>query len=280
MKKQYFAVVIAVFIFCGCSAPAAAPAATGKPVIKHFTADPPVIASGESTQISWLVTNARQVTIDNGIGTVALSGSFAVKPTGDVTYRITASNEAGTVNAVLTVKSRGDDGTAAPVQPLLPGKPVIADFSALPAHIPSGNRTTLSWKVLDADSVTIDRGIGAVQPEGMRNVKPTEDTLYTLTAVNKAGMATASVNVMVDTPDGLPVIRMFMANPGTIVKGKTALLSWEVTRADFVRITNIGNVKDSGTIRIWPTSTIDYILTASNPAGSVQSTCRITVNDE
>lgn len=280
MKKIVLTALAAILLLAGCSAPAAAPAAAGKPVIKSFTADPPSIVSGESTQISWLVTNAKQVVIDNGIGTVALSGSFAVKPTGDVTYKMTATNAAGSVNAVVTVRSRSPESASAPAQPLLPGKPVIADFSATPAYIPSGNRTTLSWMVIDADSVTIDRGIGAVKPEGMRNVKPTEDTLYTLTAVNKAGTATASVNVMVDTPDGLPVIKMFMANPGTIVMGKTSMLSWEVADADFVRISGIGNVLPKGTMKVSPASTIIYTLTASNPAGYVQSTSEITVNEE
>ena len=280
MKKLYFAAVMAVFVLAGCSAQAVAPAAIDNPVIKSFSAEPPTIASGESTQISWLVTNAKQVVIDNGIGAVALSGSFVVKPTGDATYKMTATNEAGAVNAVVTVRSHSPGSMSTPAQPLVQGKPVITDFYATPASIPSGNRTTLSWAVTGADSVTIDRGIGPVKPVGMKNVKPTEDTQYTLTAVNKAGTVTASVNVVVDTPDGLPVVRIFMADPGTITMGKSSLLNWDVADADFVRISNIGNVMAKGAIKVFPTSTIDYTLTASNPCGSVQTTCQIVVNEE
>ena len=273
-------IAMAVLAVAGCSAPAAAPVSTEIPVIKSFTADPASIVKGDSTQISWLVTNAKSVVIDNGIGNVALSGSFAVKPTGDVTYKMTAANAAGSANAVVSVKSRSP-GSATPAAPTpVLGKPVVSDFSARPANIPSGNKTTLSWSVINADSISIDRGVGKVKAAGMVNVKPEDDTVYTLTAVNKAGATTATLEVIVDTPSTEASVKMFMANPGTIDPGDWTVLSWEVVNADYVRITGIGNVAPKGSIRICPTSTIVYTLTATNPASTITSTCEITVNEE
>ena len=67
------------------------------PVIKHFTANPTQIMLGETSILSWEVENADEVTIDNGIGTVSLSGTYEVNPLETTVYMLTASNEDGEV---------------------------------------------------------------------------------------------------------------------------------------------------------------------------------------
>ena len=86
-------------------------------------------------------------------------------------------------------------------QPPVSTPPVIAEFSANPTNINSGESATLSWSVTEATTVTIDQGIGDVPNSGMQSVSPTTTTTYTLTAINSAGIVTESVAITVtDTP--------------------------------------------------------------------------------
>jgi len=73
------------------------------PIINSFSADPTTITVEESSTLSWSVTDATSVTIDNGIGSVALTGTTAVNPTTTTTYTLTATNAAGSVTGSVTV---------------------------------------------------------------------------------------------------------------------------------------------------------------------------------
>lgn len=85
---------------------------------------------------------------------------------------------------------------AAPV----PAKPTISHFAAEPDTVNSGQPSSLSWSVSDAQSIELDNGIGSVSPNGRRAVYPTATTTYTLTASNAGGSTTASVTVTVSAP--------------------------------------------------------------------------------
>jgi len=68
--------------------------ATAPPVINAFNADPAGITAGSSSTLSWDVSNAIAVTIDNGVGSVGLAGTRVVSPAADTTYTLTAANAA------------------------------------------------------------------------------------------------------------------------------------------------------------------------------------------
>lgn len=74
-----------------------------KPVINSFTASPSSINLGGSSTLSWSVSHATQITIDQGIGGVSASGSTTVSPTEATTYTLTASNSAGQASRSCTV---------------------------------------------------------------------------------------------------------------------------------------------------------------------------------
>jgi hypothetical protein len=93
----FFAIAVLVFI-TGCNG---TPPAV--PIINSFLANPTTITEGESSTLSWSVTDATSVTIDNGIGSVALTGTTAVNPTTSTTYTLTATNSAGSVTGSVTV---------------------------------------------------------------------------------------------------------------------------------------------------------------------------------
>jgi subtilase family serine protease len=74
-----------------------------KPVIVSFSANPGSISSGGSSTLSWNVTGATTVSIDQGVGGVALSGTRVVSPTSSTIYTLTATNTAGSVTATAQV---------------------------------------------------------------------------------------------------------------------------------------------------------------------------------
>ncbi len=93
-----FFILIAFILITGCSG--TPPSA---PIINSFSANLSTITAGESSTLSWSVTDATSVTIDNGVGSVALSGTTAVNPITTTTYTLTATNSAGSVTATTTV---------------------------------------------------------------------------------------------------------------------------------------------------------------------------------
>jgi len=78
-----------------------------------------------------------------------------------------------------------------------PASPTVSSFAANPSSITEGDSSALSWAVTDADSVTINQGIGTVVLSGSTSVSPTSTTTYILTATNSAGSTTASVTITV-----------------------------------------------------------------------------------
>lgn len=97
------------------------------PVIHSLSADQSTITEGESATLSWEVTNATSVSLDQEIGTVALSGSTSISPTSTTTYTLTAINNAGSSTATVTI-------TVIPAiveQPLVIESFIISNFNGL-----------------------------------------------------------------------------------------------------------------------------------------------------
>jgi hypothetical protein len=161
--------------------------------------------------------------------------------------------------------------------------PKILKFDASPSVINRGEASYLSWSISEADSVSIDNGIGTVALAGQIPVSPTTTTFYTLTARNLAGESTARTQILVrgtaaepgTTTATPPAIISFYADRLVITPGQYVNLSWEVSNATGVTITPIGQVNTQDTIKLQPTVTTTYVLTATNPIGT--ATAGITV---
>jgi peptidoglycan-associated lipoprotein len=80
--------------------PAPPPAA---PSITEFVAEPSSIERGQSSTLRWSVTDANNISIDNGIGTVQATGNRRVFPSNSTTYTLTATGPGGTKTATATV---------------------------------------------------------------------------------------------------------------------------------------------------------------------------------
>jgi peptidoglycan-associated lipoprotein len=85
-----------------------------------------------------------------------------------------------------------------------PAAPVVNSFTAEPSTIEPGQSSTLRWSISGATDMTIDKGVGAVQSQGQRQVFPRASTSYTLTVRGPGGMDSRSVNVQVSAPPPPP----------------------------------------------------------------------------
>ncbi len=191
---------------------------------------------------------------------------------------------------IIYLKVRDDDGAwsnevAETIQVVDRSKippPVIEYFRADPSRIGLGDSVVLSWYVADATTVYINQGIGNVAFTGNMEISPALSMQYTLTAANEGSSVTSSQNVIVvPARVGLPVINSFAADPGQITRGDSAVLSWDVSNADFVKIDpDIGAVDPVGSISVSPVATTSYTISAYNSARIVIDTTQLLVTTE
>jgi len=80
------------------------PTTKNPPVISSFSISPAAINRGASATLSWSVTNATTVSIDQGVGSVPTSGSRSVSPEKDTVYTLTASNNDGSTSKTCEIK--------------------------------------------------------------------------------------------------------------------------------------------------------------------------------
>lgn len=76
---------------------------TDVPVINVFEVQPEKVNIGSSVTIKWDVSNAQQVTIMPNLGNVASSGTRIIIPDIDTTYKIVATNNAGSTTKEIKV---------------------------------------------------------------------------------------------------------------------------------------------------------------------------------
>lgn len=125
LSKISFAVLILMFLLSGCST------TPGLPIINTFNANPITIDFGNSTTLSWEVSGADTVSIDQGIGIVTASGTINITPSTTTTYTLTATGNSSAIttagvkvtvkNVPLTLQPDLQEGKDAVVQNTMPG---------------------------------------------------------------------------------------------------------------------------------------------------------------
>ena len=208
--------------------------AGGRPVCHSFSTSRPQIIPGQTSTLSWQVSNADRIRIEPDIGRISALGSRAVKPAATTTYTLIATNKAGEsritckvqVDKQPVVRSHTIETPAAPVEvtelPVISsdiseqkvlgnevikpviikdnadGRPICHSFGTTRPRIMPGQTSTLSWQVSNAQSIRIEPGIGTVSALGSRAVKPSTTTTYTLIAGNKEGLSRLSCRIEVN----------------------------------------------------------------------------------
>ncbi|MCJ7602768.1 MAG: carboxypeptidase-like regulatory domain-containing protein [Desulfobulbaceae bacterium] len=230
-----------------------------QPVVT-FSADISSVPAGEPVTLTWEISYAQSVSVDQGIGPVALGGATVVNPLVTTTYTIIATGPGGTTTQNITITVLA---------------PPTVNFFAFPESIMRGNSSTLTWDFTNTTSITIDQGIGDVSSLNSIDVTPTETTTYTITAIGPGGTTTAVATVTVTYPT--PTVHL-TGEQQVIQAGESTTLIWETTDADTVTIDNgIGAVAANGSITASPTETTLYTITATSPGGTAVGWVRIFV---
>ncbi len=178
------------------------PAPPSTPVIASFLASPAAIADGQTTTLSWTVSGATSVSIDNGIGSTSGATSVTVAPTQTTTYHLTAMGGGGSASAAVTVTV---NQPSQPVQP--PTRPTLIFATAK-----SPTEVDLGWTAsTDAAGIAgyqiIRNGIllTHVAPASLsyadKSVTGSTAYSYSIQALDSAGLLSALSNVLaVTTP--------------------------------------------------------------------------------
>lgn len=239
------------------------------PFIVAFEASPDNVKAGTAVTLTWEVTNATLVSIDQGIGTVAAKGTRVITPKSTATYILTATNNNGSSTTKIQVTV---SGTVAESTPASFNLPEVVVFTATPANIVAEQTSTLTWDVRNAYDVVIDPGFRIIRVKGIAEVMPSFSTIYKLTATNDQGTILAVTQVTVSgvpPSEETPVIKFLKADRYVIKRGETAVLSWKTTEASSVTIDKgVGTVAGEGTARVTPSETTIYSMIATNPRGA------------
>jgi hypothetical protein len=236
------------------------------PRVVNFSANPPNIAPGGTSNLTWTTQNADSVEIV-GIGTFGPNGQTPVSPAQSTTYTLIARNQQGETQATATVI----------VGPGV-GAPIIRSFTANPQEIAEGQCSNLSWAVEGAETVTIST-IGEVPASGSREVCPTANTTYLLTATNQAGQSTANASIVVRA--AVRIIS-FTIDPTTINQPfQSITLAWQTENAEGVFISEgIGPRPLSGSLTtVGPPRTTTYVLTAVGRGSQATASVTVTLDE-
>ncbi|MFO0728341.1 MAG: DVUA0089 family protein [Myxococcota bacterium] len=250
----------------------------GTPVITTFSAAPQMIQLGQTSTLSWTVTNAAHVTITDDTATMVydgtnLTGTVNVQPTQNRTYTLTARstlNQTVMSNPVMVTVNRGA---------------VINRFAANPTAIPFGGTAGLEWDVSRATSIDILTGGNSIHTDtaatGSFMVSATQTTDYVLIAHSADGDSMAMVTLTVS--NDLPVISSFAFDHPTTRVGGQVVLSWSVVGAATIvvsdpsgtQLSSSGNA--TGSVQVTATSSGTYTLNATNPSGSTMGSATLNV---
>ncbi|HFD32418.1 MAG TPA: LamG domain-containing protein [Gammaproteobacteria bacterium] len=155
-------------------------------------------------------------------------------------------------------------------------QPPTAVLTAEPASIVQGESASLIWSTSNADTVSIEPGIGVVDHSGSISVSPLATTNYILSATGAGGAVTAQATVNVIPPQK-PTVSI-TAVPELIAPGSSSTLSWVSENADKCTIEpDIGDVPVNGNIAVNPTATTNYIITAIGSGGVAKAQVDVQV---
>jgi len=218
--------------------------------------------------LAWSVVNSTTaLSIDQGIGAVALSGS-TVKPApaSTTTYTLTGT----------TAVASGNDVNAKSVTVYVNSAPVIQSLTASDTTVTAGSAVTLNWSVLGATSLTLQPGNINVTGLTSKVVTPTVDTTYTLQATNPSGTSQQTILIDVGTA---PTITSFTASDPSPLYAREVNLTWNVSNATTLSINQgVGAISGTtGSVAVLPLGSTTYTLSATNTYGTSTANAAVTV---
>lgn len=221
------------------------------PSVEIFAATPAGITLGESSELTWAVRLATNVTIVDEMGSeifsgADLSGSVRVMPTATTIYTITATDDGGAEATAMTTVT-----VTEPVQA------EVISFTAAPTNVDIGEPSVLTWSVRNAPGgIAIEAGgsvlLRSVERTGTHSIVQATSTTYQLTAFSSGGNAMQSVTVASNPSP--PAILELDATPMNVVTNGSTSISWTTLGATSLEIFR-GDVA-SGTLEYTATNDV------------------------
>lgn len=157
-----------------------------------LSVSPTAIIEGQTATISWSaggdLTGVRSPELGQNL---ASSGSSVVSPTSNQRYTVVAYNP-------VYERSRFIDLTVYRIP--------TATLTATPSTIVVGQSASLDWTSSDANTASINQGIGAVNVSGSLTVSPTTDITYTISVTGNGGSGSDTATITVLTIPTLNVV--------------------------------------------------------------------------
>ncbi|MCH7229105.1 sulfatase-like hydrolase/transferase, partial [Haloferula sp. A504] len=177
-------------------------------------------------------------------GTV-LDFSVTSDASGVIVFDFSRSNNslAGSISATFNAMS---------ITPPSGPQATIHSFTASPEQFTEGTDVTLSWDVSDADSVSINQGIGAVAASGSLVVRPSDTTTWTLTATRGGNQVTAQATA---TNTSLGEIHVYLLGGQSNMQGiaRSSKLPPELLSIPEIRLYAAGTAVSSNIANQWVT---------------------------
>jgi parallel beta-helix repeat protein len=246
---------------------------TSTTIYGTFSVTPKVLpTSGGAVTLQWTSQNATAAVIDNGIGSVELSGTVTVTVTSNTTFKLTLTGPTGSVtyadNVVLTNR------------PPPTGKLTVPDTLRI-ASIPG--KVTLQWTSQNADSAKIDNSVGKLPTlNGSIEKDIYNTTIYTLTLYGSSGLTATSVGTVIVLNPQLPPTGTFIVTPSVLpLGGGNITLQWTSQNATSASIDNgIGTVQLNGSKTVSVTTNTIFRITLTGQSGSITYVDTVTVSDQ
>jgi OOP family OmpA-OmpF porin len=113
---------------------------------------------------------------------------MTITPSADTTYYLSCNGPGGTSNSTAKITV-----ATLPVAPSVP----TSSLSVTPLSISQGESATLNWNAQNAKNCDLQPGIGQVETQGSKDIKPLTDTTYTLNCSGPGGATTSTANLSV-----------------------------------------------------------------------------------
>ncbi|HYO49468.1 MAG TPA: hypothetical protein VEW94_06420 [Chloroflexia bacterium] len=246
------------------------PIVAGSPASQTATA---LAASAAATQTAaaGAALTAQAAAAQTATAAAAGLGNSATQTAGAVAASQTAAAAAASQTAAASV---GASATQTAIAAGINGPVRIVKFDWV-SPIDASGIITVGWEVTNTLAVTIS---GTPVPRvGTMTMDTNRAQALILTATDGVNIVSQSKGVIIVTA---PRIASFTADPTETCPNCPITLRWTTERATRVLVDGTPVPEDqvaSGSIRVTPTETTEYLLTAENAVGQVDQIVRVTV---
>lgn len=229
------------------------------PVVS-FTADKTKIGEGQSSKLTWNVSDAESASLEN-TGISGLNSSYTVSPINDTTYKlnVTGFNNENSTSQSISIDVVKDS--------------VISGFTSDKTKVSLGDNVNFSWTTNDSEGLELNP-FGPVDKTA-NSQAVTMGTVgnftYTLKTTSFSGMTKTSNPIDVNVY-GIPTITSYKVNNSdtsvTVEANEPLSFTWAGTNNDSYDINGLAVSNGTYTVNAEATTgTKSYVLTGVNGAG-------------